>query len=409
MKKPFKKISNNFYIVNFPNKTKEVYFDIYSKLGYFNESEKEFGIGHLLEHYLVESVPNKEKLEFVNGSINSDFMNYYVKSDTKNAVRDIEILLKGILLPKFDNENLLKREKSVIENEIRSKKDIKIDAFNFLLKQNFGDNFLYARDKKNQIVNTKNVKLFDLKNHYEKVFNEKNIFFVLSGYELDKNIEKKISDLVKGHKLSKHGKGSAKVKISEFQKNKLVKNSKYHWNNELVFNLCFNLPIKICRSHKDLKTLTMIRDYLEDQKFYFAKEMREIGVYSVSLDRMIWKNAGIIVLSAEIDREKIPVLKKGILNFLNNLEKDGISKSDILKLRKMQKDRLEKSFVDNMKRLNWISNDLLFHNNVTLLKDDLVELKEIDSDYIKNFSKQIFDIKKSNIVVFGKGSDKIKF
>jgi predicted Zn-dependent peptidase len=408
MKKAFKKVNENFYIVDFPNKTKEVYFDIYSKSGYFDESEKEFGIGHLLEHYLIESIPNKEKLEFVNGSINSDFMNYYVKSDTKNAVRDIEILLKGILLPKFDNENLLKREKGVIENEILSKKDIKIDAFNFLLKQNFGDNFLYARDKKNQIANTKNVKLSDLKNHYEKVFNTKNVFFVLSGYELDKNTEKKISDLVNGHKLSKHNKGVVKVKISEFQKNKLIKNSKYYWNNELVFNLCFNLPIKIRKSHKDLKTLTMIRDYLEDQKFYFAKEMREIGVYSVSLDRMMWKNSGIIVLSAEIDREKIPMLKRGILNFLNNLEKDGISKSDILKLRKMQKDRLEKSFADNMKRLNWISNDLLFHTGITLLKDDLIELKEIDSNYIKKFSKQIFDIKKSNIVIFGKGSDKIK-
>lgn len=409
MKKPFKKVSDNFYIVNFPNKTKEVYFDVYVKSGYFDESEKEFGTGHLLEHYLLESIPDKEKFEFSNGLINNDFTDYYIKSENKNAIRDINLFLKGVFRPDFSNKVLLSREKKVIANEIGSKKDIKVEAFDFLLKENFGNNFLYARDKINQIKNIKKIELSDLKKYHEKIFNKRNVLFVLSGYNLNKNIEKEVLNIIDGYKFKKSSvKNEKKIKTSKFYKNKIIKNQKYNWNDKVVFNLCFNFPVNLSKSHKNLKTLVLIRDYFEDQKFSFAKEMRDLGIYSISLDRIIWRNDGIIILSAQIEKEKVVLLKKKFIEFLDNIIKEGIPEKDLLKLKKMQKERLEKSFSDNIKRLGWIANDLIFHGKITPLKEDLVELRKIDLNYIKKFSKQVFDVKKSNIILFGKGSEKIK-
>ena len=400
MKKPYKKINDNFYIVNFPNKTDEVYFDIYLKSGYSDESEKEFGIGHLLEHYLIESVLNSKKIEFTNGSIGNDFTNYYLKSKQNRFLKEAEPFLDFVLNPKFEDKNLLEKEKEVIKNEINSKKSAKTDALNFFLQVNFGKNFTSSRDKKNQILNIKKIKLDDLKKYHGNIFNNENIFFVLSGYNLNKEIQNKTLKLIKNFNLSK----SKKIKKQEFSLLKVgvVKSSKHYWNDELMINFCFDVPSKMRNDQKVLKTLVFLRDYMENQIFDFPRKMRDSGIYSVSFDRLIGKKAGMIAVSVEGDKDRIALFKNNFENFLETLKNEGISKSVLSKLKKMEKERLQKSFSDNMKRLNWIVNDILNYNKVFVLSEDIKEINKIDPEYMKKISRNIFKTDKMNIVIFGK-------
>ena len=46
-------LKDNLYFIKLPNKTDKVYLDILVKSGYVEETDKEFGMGHLLEHYLI--------------------------------------------------------------------------------------------------------------------------------------------------------------------------------------------------------------------------------------------------------------------------------------------------------------------------------------------------------------------
>lgn len=407
MKKSFKKINDNFYIVNFPNKTDEIYFDIYIKTGYSDESEKEFGTGHLLEHYLVESVLNSKKIEFSNGSIGDDFTNYYLKSKQNRFLKEIGYFLDFILNPKIEDKNLLEKEKEVIKNEINSKKSIKIDALNFFLQTNFGKNFPNSRDKGCQVSNIKKIKLDDLKKYHANIFNNENIFFILSGYNLNKETQNKTLKLIKNFTLAK----SKKIKKQEFSLLKVgtLKNPKYHWNDELMINFCFDIPAKMRNDQKVLKALVFLRDYIEDQRFDFPRKMRDSGIYSVSFDRLISKKAGMIAVSVEGDRDKIIFFKNSFENFLETLKNDGISKSVLMKLKKMEKERLQKSFSDNMKRLSWVVNDILNYNKVFVLSEDIKEINKIDPEYMKKISNDIFKTDKMNIVIFGKKAKEVRF
>src|SRR3989339_631767 len=344
MKAPFQKKDNDLYVVNFPQKTKDIFFDIYLRTGYSEESNNEFGIGHLLEHYLVESLT--DNMKFVNGSTGQDFTNYYLQSDSKRIVKDVKIFLNTILNSNFSDEKLFKREKEVIENEIRNKKNIKEESLNFILKKFFGSNFPYAREKVNQISNIKKFKFGDIKKHHNKIFCSGNIFFVLSK--------------------------------------------------------------KIRKNTKNIKAINMLRKYFEDLDFYCAKNMRDLGIYSSSFEWMIWDNAGIVILSSMLNGGKANIILGEFLKFLEKVKKDGISNGDLVKLRRKEKEGLTKAFGNNARRLSWVVNDLLSYGDVTLLKDDIKELKSIDSNYIKKIAKKLFDFDKMNITILGKDAGKTK-
>src|SRR3989339_632670 len=363
MKAPFQKKDNDLYVVNFPQKTKDIFFDIYLRTGYSEESNNEFGIGHLLEHYLVESLT--DNMKFVNGSTGQDFTNYYLQSDSKRIVKDVKIFLNTILNSNFSDEKLFKREKEVIENEIRNKKNIKEESLNFILKKFFGSNFPYAREKENKILN-----------------------------------------IIKEHKLAKIKKNK-RIEYS-FSGEKFVKNSKYYWNDELIVNVSFDFSKKIRKNTKNIKAINMLRKYFEDLDFYCAKNMRDLGIYSSSFEWMIWDNAGIVILSSMLNGGKANIILGEFLKFLEKVKKDGISNGDLVKLRRKEKEGLTKAFGNNARRLSWVVNDLLSYGDVTLLKDDIKELKSIDSNYIKKIAKKLFDFDKMNITILGKDAGKTK-
>src|SRR3989339_831134 len=386
MKAPFQKKDNDLYVVNFPQKTKDIFFDIYLRTGYSEESNNEFGIGHLLEHYLVESLT--DNMKFVNGSTGQDFTNYYLQSDSKRIVKDVKIFLNTILNSNFSDEKLFKREKEVIENEIRNKKNIKEESLNFILKKFFGSNFPYAREKVN------------------KIFCSGNIFFVLSGFNIDGKMENNILNIIKEHKLAKIKKNK-RIEYS-FSGEKFVKNSKYYWNDELIVNVSFDFSKKIRKNTKNIKAINMLRKYFEDLDFYCAKNMRDLGIYSSSFEWMIWDNAGIVILSSMLNGGKANIILGEFLKFLEKVKKDGISNGDLVKLRRKEKEGLTKAFGNNARRLSWVVNDLLSYGDVTLLKDDIKELKSIDSNYIKKIAKKLFDFDKMNITILGKDAGKTK-
>ncbi|MFH0799550.1 MAG: pitrilysin family protein [Pseudomonadota bacterium] len=111
---------------------KVVSFNALVKVGSANETDKEAGICHVIEHMLFKGTPTRpagtiaRDVEAAGGEINAytsiDQTVFYINMATRFADRGLSILADAVLNPLFDAEEL-EREKEVILEEIRREND----------------------------------------------------------------------------------------------------------------------------------------------------------------------------------------------------------------------------------------------------------------------------------------------
>lgn len=126
-------LKDNLYFIKLPNKTDKVYLDILVKSGYVEETDKEFGMGHLLEHYLIRMLRNIEKPKRlqVEGSIGKEDMKFSLYSSLAEITEQGQDFINTILKPEFTDKQAFQSEKEVLINELY----IKIGDLENLLEQ----------------------------------------------------------------------------------------------------------------------------------------------------------------------------------------------------------------------------------------------------------------------------------
>ena len=156
-----KKISsaNNFYYIKLPRRTSKVYLDINLKSGYAEENDKEFGVGHLLEHYLIGLLRLKGgKYIKIAGSIGQESTIYSLDSSVSKIIDEAQVFINAILKPEFSDKQLFQLEKEALINELY----IKLNSSSVVIKeailvQRVNKKCRYARNTNAQIKNIRKI------------------------------------------------------------------------------------------------------------------------------------------------------------------------------------------------------------------------------------------------------------
>lgn len=108
------------YFIKLPSWSKSTFLDVYIKSGALYEKSQDFGIGHLLEHYLCGLI--KEEIDDNpenDGRIDNEVTIFNISSkDNKVDLPRIKIFLGKIISPNFDREDIFDYERSSILNEL---------------------------------------------------------------------------------------------------------------------------------------------------------------------------------------------------------------------------------------------------------------------------------------------------
>jgi zinc protease len=182
---------------------KVISFNALVKVGSADETDKEAGICHVIEHMLFKGTTKRPTgtiamdVEAAGGDINAytsfDQTVYYINMATRFADDGLEILADAIKDPLFDTEEL-KKEAEVICEEIRREKDNPSHMVGEHLFQTAFSTHTYGRPVIGYPETVKSFTRDDLFAFYRRWYTPRNIVFVVVGDFDSDDMLKKIGD-----------------------------------------------------------------------------------------------------------------------------------------------------------------------------------------------------------------------
>jgi len=406
-----KKISatDNFYYIKLPRKTSKVYLDINLRSGYAQENDKEFDIGHLLEHYLIGVLRRSEGNKYIKiaGSIGQESTIYSLDSSASKIIDETQVFIKSILKPEFFNKQLFQLEKEALINELYIKLNSSYTAMKeIILAQRVNKKCRYVRSTNDQIKNIRKINLEDLEKYHRKFFVRKNIVITVSGYQLKPRIIQKIYSFVKKYKLSTKlvGHSFTKCSYSKFG----IKTIKRDIRKELS-TVVLSFPAYDNKTKPAQRIiLGILARLLSDSPNGLLNQLRQLGIYSLNYKKIVWRNMGMVFFYSPIANQKLLPFLNLMNEAIKGLKNKEIPKTKLRIFLKQIKQSEKKAFNNNLDRLDWINYDLVHYGRVIPIKEDLRIIEKITTKTLKITAKNILKKDMVNIIIIGKNIKKIE-
>ncbi len=413
-KKDVVKISEKpkIYLINLPQKSDEVFFDIYSPSGKLFESKK--STAHLLEHYLlgVFRKENKDNLLRANGFAGKEVMNLRFTCRAENFLKNLPLFLQTIFHSDFNQKKTFDYEKKAVINEfLKNSNDIASEIAKGI--KDFGV-FRKCPYIQNEVYDAKEisaVRLNDLEEFYNGHFLHFQPVFFIGCHKLKKEavvrVKRAISDCLSDLKLSGiHQKQHFHCpKINNFQ-SKEIKSKNINKGTHL-FLVFPGLSIKRNAVKERLALNIFCRVFLDASNAVIFKRLREEGLYSLDYDNVFYDYVGFSNISCFSRENNIPKIIKILKEEIDAAK----SRPDLIdkKMLKITCQRIindqETSWFDNEEKYGWIKNDLI-HDGVVIDKYFYRKtLKGINQEFLSQITRKVFNWNKCYLFLarrFGK-------
>lgn len=186
-------LNNGIKLINIKRDfTQTVTITFFIKGGVVRETENNNGVGSMFARVWLKSSPLLEILEFyggaINASVNSDFFESSLSLPTEHLDKLLNPYSDLILKPVF-NADYFERERQFQLEEIKAADDSpQQKAFKGFLKATY-DNGPYSLTSEGTEKSLKNLKIEDIKNYYNDMFNGANITVAVAGNFSDIQLE----------------------------------------------------------------------------------------------------------------------------------------------------------------------------------------------------------------------------
>ena len=360
--------------------------------GGINETAKEKGISHFIEHMLYKGTPKRDSKKIaeeiernggeLNGFTDEGVTAFWCKMPSKHLDVALDVLSDMIKNPLFD-EKELEKERKVIFEEIKMRKDNPV-VYVFdkiqgcLYKEPFGIPLIGTYDTMDSINREKIV------NKFKKIYQPNNMILAIVG---DADFEK-ILEFVKRNFGNEKGE-IPKLKIQKENKSRIEKRRGIDQAN-LIF--AYHVPIatdKRCYAAKVLSTV--MAEGMSSRLFHEIREKRNLA-YAVKGESNINKDFSYNLIYVGTTKEKVELVKKIILEEFKKIAR-GLSEEEL----KQIKEQLIGNYYISMEESQSQMVNLLFHEingkaqdfydfEKNILAVNLKEVKKLASEANKKYS-----------------------
>lgn len=407
--KEYKQLSKKpqIYLINFPQKTDEVFLDIFFHLGKIFEGKKYKGCGHAFEHYVLGVVRKKytaHRFRKMNGNIGKELLSFYIESKKRKIVSDAKCFLKEILCPDFSHRDVFSYEIKSIKNEwINLRNDPEYKIFRKVQEFTLGRRCPYVYLEVENLKEIEKLSLGQVESYYKELLIHSEPIFFIGGYKLDgkliSELTKIIFENVASFKFKKLQ--HPECQVSEGKKKifylKDIKDGAYAF-------VAFPASPRQSRDPRIIIGTKMLsRIIIGSSKFGILEKIRQRGIYSV--DYRYWMGQRVALLSffSHLSNDQVDDFVHLLKSELDFLKKNEISKSFFSEIVSNYRKWQKKDWGDNVKRYSWIIENLIWDGEVTNPKGYSKIYSRISSKFLKSLAKKIFDWNKANLIIFKKG------
>lgn len=371
--------------------------------GSIYENPKQAGMSHVLEHMLLKRTKQYTKAILIdklaeiggiaNASTDKDVTTYYIVTTCDNWKRAVDILSSVIKYPEIATSEL-ELEKNVIVEEINMRRDNYLEYYNKAVETILPTSNVYAKHVEGTPKLVLNLNKHYLLEYYKKQYDK---------YNVVANCPIKLKKEVENYMRLKFGPS----------KNIPKDNIQCDYHSKLTVAYChkqqythvISFPSFARNEQKKNCILNFIRFAFINGSFKskFMNVLRtKMGlVYSVSSMNDTYLHLGLFAIELSTTANKVKAILEISLKLLERLKQDGLSEKDLRFFKKAYKSSKQLVFSDEQFRTGWHCENI-FYGSVISEKKYAKMITDITNDDIKKVAKEVFDMNRVGILVYGK-------
>ena len=400
-------LNNGIRVVTNEMKEREsLALGIWVAVGGRYEDDKNKGAAHFLEHIVFKGTKSyacqeiKEKIEGVGGSLNAftseEYTCYFAKIPSKHLETTFDILAEMVLVPLITKKDVDK-ERTVILEEIKMYRDLPQYLVGELLDELVWPNIPLGKRLAGTPESVGAMSHEDLKSFHRQHYAAGNIVVTASG----KIAHPSFVNLVKGRfAQSERNRLSSFIKFQDTQQKPKVK---FFRKETEQMHLALG-SIGLDSSHPDRYALILFNIILganmSSRLFSEVREKRGLA-YAISSGVKYLKDTGLFTVRAGVDNNKITDALKVILNELDKIKKNGVTKSEFTRAKDYYLGQILLELEDTLEHMFWIGEATVSLDRIRTLQDVLKEVKKIDLADIKRVAALVLKREKLNVSLVG--------
>lgn len=374
---------------------KSVSVGIWIKTGSRNETDRQAGITHFLEHMLFKGTESRSSydiamsMESVGGYLNaftsSEYTCYYSRCLNTQFPRALDVLSDMVLHPSFPEEEIEKEKKVVIE-EMKMYRDSPDDY----LFEEFSNKLFEGHPLGRPIIGfEETVSAFDRQDLYEYMeerYQPWNILVAVAGNANHGEVVSMVSDYF--GKLELRGEDQENPELPS-----------YHVSNQMLTRDIEQTHLILGRrgldyDHEDKYRLLLANTVLGGgMSSRLHQNVREkYGYcYSINTFNQSYQDTGVYGVYVGTDRDYVKHVRKLIENELEKLQQEPIPEKELSEAKAQLKGKLMLSLESMSNRMSRLAKSELYFNRFVTLDELIENIDRVEADQVQAFAREFFD------------------
>ncbi len=371
------------------------------------ESAKEAGLSHFLEHMVFKgttSWPTASQLTHLIDSLGADYnaftskeiTGFYIKAASEHLPMILHILSEMVWQPILDKEEI-KREKEVIVQEINMYEDNPIMYVEDLLEQKMFAGHPLGRLISGTRESVRSLKSEQVRKYLNKFYQPQNMLVIAAG-KITASHKKYFAKYFSTPRprASRLVFKSPRVTITKPQ---II--LKHKETEQVQIAIGFKaLPLR----SKDAITLeilsTILGGNMSSRLFVRIRE-REGLCYFIKTGVQAYEQAGLVVIQAGLDKDRLPQAIKLIKEELSRITKELVTSAELTKAKDYLKGRLLLALEDSAGVADWLGKQIMLEHKLETTKQVLAKLQAVTPGGLKRLARAIFKPECYTLAVIG--------
>jgi len=384
---------------------------IWVRTGSRNESGKNSGISHFLEHMLFKGTPSrtcrklKEEIEGRGGSLNGftaeEVSCFLAKVSFKHANVALEVLSDMVLNASIDQKEL-ERERGVIIEEIRMYQDLPNHKVHDILAEIMWPGNPLGLSIAGTIDSVNSILRKDIVEYRNSNYISGNIAIVLCGNLDHCAIESRIKKIFSGTVKTRPD------PAKDFCNNQSKPAMKIMRKDTEQTHLCIGLH-SFGKYHKDRYALGLLHVILganmSSRLFENIREKKGLA-YEIGAEVKRYRETGAFVVHAGTEHKKAKEAISCILEELRAVKEKHVTPGELKRAKEFFKVQLLMALEDTVEHMLWLGDYITSLNKLPDVKETIKNVEAVTADDIMRVSRDIFKVSGLNIAMIGAIEDR---
>ena len=390
---------------------KSISLGVWVKAGSIMETKENSGVSHFIEHMLFKGTTNRTSKELaremdnlggvINAFTSKECTCFYVKLLDEHINIGIDVLSDMILNSRFDERDI-KKEKSVILEELKMYEDSPDDLVYDLLLENIYKDHSLGMNILGDRQSLKNLKRESILDYYNEYYVPNNSIISICGNFKFEEIVKQIEEKFKTWQPKSVDTTTTKPNFNPC----IVKKNK---DIEQV-NLAINLDAIPMTNNREVYALSVVNNVFGGSisSRLFQKIREEKGLaYSIYSSQTLYEDCGELGIFASTSTENIQEVYKSILEEIELIRNEYISPQEIHESKEQLKGSYMLDLESTSSRMMSNGKNLLMRNKVNDEQDIIDYINAVEYDDVVKIIKKVFNTENMGVCIVGKDVENI--